>query len=167
MGNYFSRPNRQNRRDQLQMRSFDQSASISTNSAPRKDHSTYPTLTTNKEDVSVRPSLTANPELSSHSHDPNTDINNEGYKAMLAYHDKLVITLATDYLNIAGVLLARGFISDEISAKMLLPSSTPNEKATILVTAVREKIKLTPQQFPELMKTFSEHTSTKCIVKLL
>ena len=86
---------------------------------------------------------------------------------MLACHDKLVTALAMDCLNIAGVLLAQGFISDEISAKMLLTSSTPNEKATILVIAVREKIKIARQQFPELMNIFSEHTSTKCIAKLL
>ena len=50
---------------------------------------------------------------------------------------------------------------------MLLPYSTPNEKANILVTAVREKIKLVPQQFPELVKLFSENNSVKCIVKSL
>ena len=129
-----------------------QSVSISTNPAHMKGHSTYPTLTTKKEGTSVHPSLTSNPEQSIlHAHHSNTD--NEGYKAMLACHAKLVTALATDYLTIAGVLLAQGFISDEISAKMLLLSSTPNEKATILVTAVREKIKIAPQQFPDISET--------------
>ena len=94
---------------------------------------------------------------------------NEACKAMLTCHDKLITSLANDYLNIAGLLLAREFISDELSAKMLLPSLTPKEKATFPVTAIREKIKLDPQmlQFTELMKLFSIHDSTKCIVSLL
>ena len=104
-----------------------------------------------------------------HSQSLHSSIKNEANKAMLTCHDKLVTALATDYLNVAGFLLARGFITDEISAKMLPTSSTPNEKASTLVTAVREMIKNhdAPQQFPELMEILSEHTSTKWIVKSL
>ena len=94
-------------------------------------------------------------------------IESEAYKAILTCHDKLVTALATDHLNIAGLLLAKEFISDEVFDRMLLPYSTPNEKAAILVTAVREKIKLAPQQFQELMELFSEHSSAKYIVKSL
>ena len=96
-----------------------------------------------------------------------SNVDNEGYKAMLACHDKLVTALATDYLSIAGVLLAHGFVSEEVFAKMLLPSLTPTEKATVVVTAVRERIKNAPQNFPEVVKIFSEHTSTTCVVNLL
>ena len=81
---------------------------------------------------------------------------------------QLVTAFAIDCLNIvAGLLYAQGYISDEISAKMLLPL-TPNEEATLLVVAFREKIKLAPQlMFPELVKLFLENNSTKCIVNLL
>ena len=96
-----------------------------------------------------------------------SNIDNEGYKAMLACHDKLVTAIATDYLTIAGILLACGFISEEVSSKMLLPSSTPTEKATILVTAMRERIKIAPQHFSELVRILSRNTSTECIVSLL
>ena len=83
---------------------------------------------------------------------------------MLTYHDQLVAALSTDYLSIAGVLLARGFISAEIHAQMLL-SSTPSKMANILVNTVRDKIKVAPQLFPKLAKLFSEHTSTKGILQ--
>ena len=130
-----------------------------------------PSSPTHKESGSTLQSLSMRPthteDGSTHSQSLHSNIKNKAYKAMLICHDKLVTALATDYLNVAGFLLARGFISDEISAKMLLPSSTPNEKATILVTAVREMIKNAPQQFPELMEILSEHTSTKLIVKSL
>ena len=94
-------------------------------------------------------------------------IESEAYKAILTCHDKLVTAIATDHLNIAGSLLAKEFISGETYDKMLLLSLTSNEKAAILVTAVREKIKLAPQRFQELVKLFSEHSSSKYIVKLL
>lgn len=93
--------------------------------------------------------------------------NNKCYNAMITHHSKLVAAVTTEYLTLAGVLLSHEFISNEIHAEMLLPSSTPNKKATILVTAVTERIKIAPQQFLELMKIFSEHTSTKCMVELL
>ena len=95
------------------------------------------------------------------------DYDLEGYKAVIACHNKLVTALATDYLTVAGTLLARGFVSEEVPAKMLLPYSTPIEKATILITAIRERIKVAPQQFPVLLNILSEHASTECVVKVL
>ena len=67
------------------------------------------------------------------------------YKAMIHSHDKLVIALSTDILTISGVLLAKEFIPAEISSKMLLPNFTAQEKATIVVNAVTDKIKNCPQ----------------------
>ena len=96
-----------------------------------------------------------------------SNIDNEGYNAMLDCHDKLVTAIATDYLTIAGALLAHRFVSEEVYAKMLLPSSTPNEKATVLAAAIRERMKLAPQHFSELMKILSGHTSTECVVSSL
>ena len=95
-----------------------------------------------------------------------TNLENEAFKALVACHNELVTAIANDHLNIAGHLLAQGYISDEVFAKTLL-SSTPNEKATLLVTAVREKIKIAPQLLPKLVKLFSESNSTKCITNFL
>ena len=162
MGNCLSRSRTTltRREGQLQARSSHQLESISISPA-----------VVNKKNDSIHHTLPTS-DLLELSEDSGTDVchsnvDNEGYKAMLTCHDKLVTALATDYLTIAGALLAHGFVSEEVSAKMLLPSSTPNEKATVIVTAVRERIKIAPQHFMELVKIFSEHTSTKCVVSLL
>ena len=89
------------------------------------------------------------------------------YKAIIRCHDKLVTALSTDILSISGVLVAKEFVPAELSCKMLLPNLTPQEKATSLVIAIKEKIKLAPSRFQELIKIFSEQTCTKDIVKSL
>ena len=89
------------------------------------------------------------------------------HKAIIRCHDKLVTAFSTDILSISGALVAKEFIPAESSSKMLLPNLTPQEKATILVIAITEKIKLVPNRFQELIKIFSEQTSTKDIVMSL
>ena len=89
------------------------------------------------------------------------------YTAVMACHDKLVSSLSPDPVTIAGILLSNGFIPNEIHAKMLLPSSTPHEKANILVTAVSEKIMVTPKRFYDLIKIFLELTWTRDIAEIL
>ena len=89
------------------------------------------------------------------------------YKAIIRCHDKLVTALSTDILSISGILLAKEIISEETHSKMLLSSSTPKQKATDLVIAITEKIKLVPDQFQELISVFSEQTFTKDIVPSL
>ena len=86
------------------------------------------------------------------------------YKAMIRCHDKLVTAISPDVITISGILLAKEFIPSEISSKMLLPNFTPQEKATILVNAVTDKIKIAPKRFDDLIKTFSEQNCTKDIV---
>ena len=78
------------------------------------------------------------------------------HKAIIRCHDKLVTAFSTDILSISGALVAKEFIPAESSSKMLLPNLTPQEKATILVIAITEKIKLVPNRFQELIKIFSE-----------
>ena len=82
------------------------------------------------------------------------------YKAMIHCHDKLV---TADYLTISGVLLSREFIPEEIHNKMLGTNFTSQEKATIVVNTVTDKIKIAPKQFDELIKIFSEQMCTKDI----
>ena len=89
------------------------------------------------------------------------------YKAIIHCYDKLVTALSTDILTISGVLVAKEFVPAELSCNMLLPNLTPQEKATSLVIAIKEKIKLAPSRFQELIKIFSEQTCTKDIVKSL
>ena len=94
-------------------------------------------------------------------------IENKGHTAMIQLHEKLVTAISIDVLNIAGILLSKEFISEEVEEKARLPSSTPKERATILVTALRNKIKVAPELFQELIEIFSQQTSTKEIVKML
>ena len=89
------------------------------------------------------------------------------YKVIIRCHDKLVTALSTDILSISGILLAKEFISEETHSKMLLATSTPKKKATDLVIAITEKIKLVPNRFQELISVFSEQTFTKDIVPSL
>ena len=89
------------------------------------------------------------------------------YKVIIHCHDKLVTALSTDILSISGILLAKEFISEETHSKMLLTTSTPKKKATDLVIAITEKIKLVPCRFQELISVFSEQTFTKDIVPSL
>ena len=86
---------------------------------------------------------------------------------ILTYQDKLINAISADTLNITGVLREYDFISDEVSAKIIHPSPTPQEKATILVDAVREKIRTVPKRFSELIRVFSTEASTKDIAEML
>ena len=73
---------------------------------------------------------------------------------MLKCTDRLVIALSNDILHIAHVLLARGFISEDTHAEMHIETYTPQKKASIVVTAIRNKIKVDSHQFQELMQIY-------------
>ena len=136
------------------------------------------TVTENKEDcqqgkerkqhLSSSPTHEDADSAHSHSHTQHSTTN-EGaeYRAVLACSDKLVIAISQDPLTISETLMAKGFISPVIHDKMLLPTSIPRKKATVLVTALREKIEVAPKRFHELMKIFSKLTWTKDIAEIL
>ena len=81
-------------------------------------------------------------------------------------HD-LMLALSNEPLGVSGILLGRGFISGEIMSKMLVVSYTPNEKATILIEAVRNNVELAPSKFPELLEILSDQACAKEIVESL
>ena len=103
--------------------------------------------------------ISASVDLSSYSE--------SAYKAMIHCYDKLVTALSTDILSMSGILVANEFVPAEISSKMLLPTLTPQEKATSLVIAITEKIKLAPDRFQKLINIFSEQSCTKDVVTQL
>ena len=94
-------------------------------------------------------------------------IENKGHTAMIKHHDKLVTAISTDTLNVAGILLSKEFISEEVEQKARLPLLTSTERATLLVTALRNKIKVAPERFQELLEIFTKLASTTEIVKML
>ena len=81
-------------------------------------------------------------------------------------HD-LMIALSSEPVGVAGMLLSKGFVSEETMSKMLVVSYTPTEKATILIEAVRNNIKLAPSKFPELLEILSDVTCAKEVVESL
>ena len=104
----------------------------------------------------------------SHTHQSNSSVpENKESLTILTYQDKLINAISADTLNVAGVLREHDFISDEVSGKILRPSSTPQEKATVLVSAVKKKIKTAPKRFPELIRVLSEQVSTKDVAEML
>ena len=104
---------------------------------------------------------------STQSHTKSSVPENNESLTILTYQDKLINAISADTLNVTDVLREHDFISDEVSGKILCPSSTAQEKATILVNAVKEKIKTAPKRFPELLRVLSEQMSTKDVAEML
>ena len=88
-------------------------------------------------------------------------------EAILMRTQDLMLALSNEPVGVAGILLGKGFISEETMSKMLVVSYTPIEKATILIEAVRNNIKLTPSKFPELLEILSGVTCAKETVEKL
>ena len=144
MGNRLSR-HRRNRDYQQPVPSCSVSMSVSTSQAHEDDGSTQSHTKTSKTTASE----------------------NKESQTILTCQVQLIDAIAADTLSVAVALQEQEFISDEVSGKILRPSSSPQEKATILVNAVRKKIKTAPKRFPELMRVFSEQASTKNIAEML
>ena len=88
------------------------------------------------------------------------------WKTVLEFNDKLTTALSADPLSVARILVAKGFVPNEIQAEMLL-DKTPRVKATILVEAVRNKIKIAPGNFEEFLQILSDQSWTKRIAEAL
>ena len=91
---------------------------------------------------------------------------NEPHQVMLRHNDKLITALCADPLGIAGILLAKGLIPEHTEAQMR-QSFTPREKATILVTTIRQRIEIAPKRFHEFVSILSTQAWTKDIVEML
>ena len=91
---------------------------------------------------------------------------NDPHQIMLCCNDKLITSLSADPLGIAGVLLAKGLIPENTEVQMR-QCSTPREKATILVTTVRQRIEIAPKRFQEFLEILSQQPWTKDIMQVL
>ena len=89
------------------------------------------------------------------------------YRTLLACTDKLNASLSIDPLGIAGIFLAKGFISSNVESEMRVLALTKHHKASILVEAVRSKVKIDPRTFTAFVDTLSEQTWTRDVVKYL
>ena len=88
-------------------------------------------------------------------------------KAILMRTHDLIIALSSEPVGVAGMLLSKGFVSEETMSKMFLLAYTPKEKAAILMEAVRNKIMLAPSKFSKLLDILSEVTCAKEVVETL
>ena len=103
----------------------------------------------------------------SHTHQSKSSVSeNKESLTILTYQDKLINAISADIISVAEVLREREFISDEVTGK-IARYSTAQEKANILFSAIREKIKTAPKRFPELIRVFSEQASTKDVAEML
>ena len=89
----------------------------------------------------------------------------EPHQVMLRCNDKLITALSLDPEGIAGVLLAKGLIPENTDAQVR-QCSTPREKATILVTTVRQRIEIAPKRFEEFLDILSKQEWTKDILEI-
>ena len=92
---------------------------------------------------------------------------NKPHQVMLRYNDMLITALSADPLGIAEILVTKGFVPEHTEAQMRLISSTPREKATTLVTTIRQRIKIAPKRFHEFLSILSEQAWTKDIMEVL
>ena len=88
-------------------------------------------------------------------------------KAITMQTHDLMTALSNEPLYVAGLLLSKNFISGEIMSKILNISYTPEEKAAILIEAVRNKIEKTPSKFSEFLEILSDVACAKGIVENL
>ena len=89
------------------------------------------------------------------------------YKTLLACRDRLVTALSNDLISISGKLLANGIISEGTYAQILLPSSTPQEKATVLVNSIQGAIENNPRSFFKFVSILSGETWNSSITDIL
>ena len=87
-------------------------------------------------------------------------------KAMLDHAQELTTVLSSKPLAVAGVLVDKGFIHNEILEEMLA-DKTAEGKSRTLVEAVRKKIELAPEKFEEFLEILSELIWTKDIAEKL
>ena len=92
---------------------------------------------------------------------------NEPHQIMLRYNDKLITALSLDPQGISRILLAKGLISEHTEAQMQQGSGTSCEKAAILVTTVRQVIKMSSKRFHAFLDILAEQALMKDIVEEL
>ena len=115
-----------------------------------------------KEQTVVISGQTASKDMSTVS-----STTNEPHQIMLHYNDKLITALSLDPQGISRNLLAKGLIPEHTEAQVQQGSGTLCEKAAILVTTVRQVIKMSPKRFHAFLDILAEQALMKDIVEEL
>ena len=88
-------------------------------------------------------------------------------KSILNLTPELKTALSSDPLGVAGMLLSKELICEEVNSKMLVHGYTSAEKAAILVEAVKNTIKIAPAKFQCFLEILSEVVCAKEVVERL
>ena len=88
------------------------------------------------------------------------------FQTLIKCNQKLTQSLLNSPLSITSALLARGLISDETEQEVHA-NSIPYRKVAVLVSTIRNKIKVNPEQFHDVVSVLREHTWTKDIAGVL
>jgi hypothetical protein len=88
-------------------------------------------------------------------------------KSILKQTHDLTTTLSNDPLGVAGILLGKELICEEIYSEMFMDSYTPAKKAAILVRAVRNTIEIAPVKFQDFLEILSAQVCAKEVVEKL
>ena len=83
-------------------------------------------------------------------------LTNNIHKVLVANKDTLTLAFSSADPNTIAVMLSiKGVISKEDEAQISL-ASTPSEKAILLITAIENQVKCTPEKFQDFLNTLSE-----------
>jgi hypothetical protein len=88
-------------------------------------------------------------------------------KSIIKQTPDLTKALSNDPLGVAGILLSRDLICEEVQSEMLIDSYTPAKKAVILVRAVKNTIEIAPVKFQVFLEILSEQVCAKEVVERL
>ena len=79
---------------------------------------------------------------------------------MLAHTAELTTALSTNPLSTVGLLLDKNFVKREVQDKMMV-DKTREGRAAILVEAVTNEVKISPDKLEIFLQILSEQTWTK------
>ena len=88
-------------------------------------------------------------------------------KTLLECNDKLITALSSNPVGTAGALVAKGLITTNIEAEMLLPAIANHNKATKLAISVRDMVRPNPKNYHVFVDVLSEEPANDDIVKIL
>ena len=85
-------------------------------------------------------------------------------KSLDSHAQKLTTSLSTDPVCVAGALVSKKLIQDEVLLEMFRVD-TRTGKATVLFKAVRKEIEVAPKRLAQFLEILSEQTCTKEVVE--
>ncbi len=88
-------------------------------------------------------------------------------KSILKQTHDLTTALSNDPLGVAGILLGKELISEEVYSEMFVDLYTSARKAAILVRAVRNTIEIVPVKFQVFLEILSGQVCTKEVAERL